>query len=58
MHNKREPLLHISKRGAVKWYSAWLIRLAALVLALLNLGVISSIQSLSWGAISGFFLAP
>ncbi len=32
--------------------------LAALVLALLNLGVISSIQSLSWGAISGFFLAP
>ncbi len=31
---------------------------AALVLALLNLGVISSIQSLSWGAISGFFLAP
>ena len=32
--------------------------LAALVLALLNLGVISSIQSLAWGAISGFFLAP
>lgn len=31
---------------------------AALVLALLNLGVISSIQSLSWGAMSGFFLAP
>ena len=32
--------------------------LAALVLALLNLGVVSSIQSLAWGAISGFFLAP
>ena len=32
--------------------------LAALVLALLNIGVISSIQSLAWGAISGFFLAP
>ena len=31
---------------------------AALVLALLNLGVISSIQSLAWGAMSGFFLAP
>ena len=31
---------------------------AALVLSLLNLGVISSIQSLAWGAISGFFLAP
>ncbi len=31
---------------------------AALILALLNLGVISSIQSLSWGAMSGFFLAP
>ena len=35
-----------------------LFMLAALVLALLNLGVISSIQSLAWGAISGFFLAP
>ena len=31
---------------------------AALVLALLNLGVISSIQSLAWGSMSGFFLAP
>lgn len=31
---------------------------AALVLALLNLGLISSIQSLAWGAMSGFFLAP
>lgn len=31
---------------------------AALTLALLNLGVISSIQSLAWGAMSGFFLAP
>ena len=32
--------------------------LAALVLALLNLGVISSIQSLAWGSMSGFFIAP
>ena len=32
--------------------------LGSLVLALLNLGVISSIQSLAWGAMSGFFLAP
>ena len=31
---------------------------AALILALLNLGVISSIQSLAWGSMSGFFLAP
>jgi len=31
---------------------------AALSLALMNLGVISSIQSLAWGAMSGFFLAP
>ena len=31
---------------------------AALILALMNLGVISSIQSLAWGAMSGFFLAP
>lgn len=32
--------------------------LAALILAILNLGVISSIQSLAWGAMSGFFIAP
>ena len=32
--------------------------LLALLLALMNLGVISSIQSLAWGALSGFFLAP
>ncbi len=32
--------------------------LGSLILALLNLGVISSIQSLAWGAMSGFFLAP
>lgn len=31
---------------------------AALILAILNLGVISSIQSLAWGAMSGFFIAP
>ena len=32
--NKREPLFHISKRGAVPWYAAWAIRGCALVLAL------------------------
>lgn len=36
-HNKtvREPLFHISKRGEIVWWKAWLIRGAAVVLALL-----------------------
>ena len=45
MHNKREPLLHISKRGAVKWYSAWLIRLAALVLAMLVCALVTTLTT-------------
>lgn len=31
---------------------------AALVVALLKLGIVSSLQSLAWGAMSGFFIAP
>ena len=36
-HNKtvREPLFHISKRSEIVWWKAWLIRGAAVVLALL-----------------------
>ena len=41
----REPLFHISRRSGLKWYQAWLIRLAALVLALLACALISVIMT-------------
>lgn len=37
----KEPLLHISKRGAMPWYQAWAIRAAAILLALVFAGVVS-----------------
>jgi len=37
---KREPLFHISKRAEMPWYKAWLIRGAAIVLALCTCAVI------------------
>ena len=33
--NKKEPLIHIVKRGSIRWYHAMAFRGAALVLALL-----------------------
>ena len=33
---KREPLIHISKRGGLSWRRAWGVRAAAIVLALLT----------------------
>ncbi|MBR1559701.1 MAG: ABC transporter permease [Clostridia bacterium] len=41
--NKREPLFHISKRGAVPWYAAWAIRGCALVLALIVCAVVTTL---------------
>ena len=38
----KEPLLHIVKRGDVKWYVAWAIRLAAIVLALIVSGILTT----------------
>ena len=35
MNNRKEPLIHISKRGAVPWYAAWAVRGGAVVLALI-----------------------
>ena len=37
---KKEPLFHISKRAEMPWYKAWLIRGAAIVLALCACAVI------------------
>ena len=44
MNNKtRTPLIHVSKRGLLPWYKAWAIRAAALLLALVSCGVITSL---------------
>ena len=42
---KKEPLLHITKRGPLKWYQAWGIRFGAIVLALVVCAVISVIMT-------------
>ena len=41
--NIREPLFHVVKRGEMPWYFGWGIRGAALLLALIACGVISSL---------------
>ena len=38
----KEPLFHISKRGDMPWYFGWSIRAAALILALVACGLIST----------------
>ena len=40
-----EPLFHISKRGAVRWYVSWLIRCSAVVLALLVCALITMLMT-------------
>ena len=35
-NNSKEPLFHIVKRGTLPWYKAWGIRLAAVVIALID----------------------
>ena len=43
MNNKvRTPLFHVTKRAALPWYRSWAIRGAALLLALVLCGVITS----------------
>ena len=39
----RSPLFHVAKRGALPWYSAWAIRGAALLLALVICGILTSL---------------
>ena len=41
-HEKvREPLFHIVKRDGIAWWQSWLVRIAAVVLALVFSGVVS-----------------
>ena len=41
MNNAREPLIHITKRGPLKWYGAWAIRGCAVLLALVTCAAIT-----------------
>ncbi|MBP5239696.1 MAG: ABC transporter permease, partial [Oscillospiraceae bacterium] len=41
--NTRSPLFHVAKRGALPWYHAWAVRGAALLLALVICGIITSL---------------
>ena len=38
---KREPLFHIVKRGGIVWWKSWIIRVVAVVAALIFSGVVS-----------------
>lgn len=42
---KKEPLFHIVKRSALPWYQALLIRIAAIILALILCAVITTITT-------------
>ena len=42
---KREPLIHIAKRGELPWYCAWGVRAAAIVLALVACALICVIMT-------------
>ena len=41
----KEPLFHIVKRAALPWYQAWGIRLAALIVALIVCGILTTIAT-------------
>ena len=41
----KEPLAHISKRGAMPWYKAWAIRLGAIVAALLVCALVTTVTT-------------
>ncbi len=46
MHNNpKEPLIHMTKRGALPWYRAWGIRLLAILIALLVCGLITTLTT-------------
>ena len=43
MNKTKQPLFHIVKRGEMPWYFSWCVRAAAIVLALLCCGLISTL---------------
>ena len=40
-HNAKAPLIHITRRKALPWYRAWMIRVIAVVLGLVLCGIIA-----------------
>lgn len=42
-NHRREPMIHIAKRDDMVWWKAWLIRLAAIVIGMLLVGVLCSV---------------
>ena len=43
MNKQKSPLIHISRRGALPWYASWGIRGAAVLLALLVCGIVTTL---------------
>ena len=43
MHKQKVPLIHISKRKALPWYTGWAIRLAAVVIALIVCALVTTV---------------
>ena len=43
--NNKEPLFHIVKRAALPWYKAWAIRGAALIIALIVCGIVTTVAT-------------
>ena len=43
MNKQKSPLIHISRRGALPWYLTWGIRGAAVLLALLVCGIVTTL---------------
>jgi len=43
MNKQKTPLVHITKRKALPWYSAWAIRLGAVVLALIVCALVTTL---------------
>ena len=41
----KEPLFHVSKRGALRWYQSWAIRGTAIVLALIVCALITTVTT-------------
>lgn len=43
--NKKEPFIRVSKRTPLPWYGVWGIRLAAILLALIVCGIVTSVTT-------------
>ena len=44
-NNAREPILHIAKRGQLRWYQTWAVRAAAVLLSLILCALITMVMT-------------